>query len=200
MNRKSKLKTQSSRPASRSRSNLGGRHRDLSKDKVRALRIHDTKARIVLVADKPQISYTIAMALKMNGYENNVSILTHQQLSSDSADVVWERRPDNDSNPTKLLFLIDSGEMDVDQWHNSLYRQILTKKSKHGDKNRIRICFLARDKSELARIQSTLRELANLSLPHSLPCDVIERPFTVTEVGDMVTAQLLLLQSNDGSN
>lgn len=159
------------------------------------MKIQATNLSIVLVMDSLQISYMFGISLKINGYKNDLSLLNYEQLF-DEANYVWKHLL-NDYNDklSKLLIFVDSGkiEQNIDAWHSDLSKFVLEKVAGSCSRERkfIRICYLASDRSELVRIQSSLsKEATGFSLPYG----VVERPVTIAEVSDLIVAQSMLME------
>jgi hypothetical protein len=129
-----------------------------------------------------------AMALNINGHD---SISIYEQESN------WVEQIFNDT--LLKLVLIDIGKMDIIDQCCRLHKDISLDKKKNtgnsGKNTQIRLCFLARDKSsaQRTRIQRELKkEFSNEygALLYDVD-DVVERPFTITEVIDTANSQLL---------
>ena len=148
------------------------------------------KPHVALVSSDPKFSYMFAMALKINGHD---SISIYEQESN------WVEQIFN--NTLLKLVLIDIEKMDIDQCCR-LHKDIFLNKKKNtgnsGKNTQIRLCFLAREKSsaQKTRIQRELKkEFSNEygALQYDVD-DVVERPFTITEVIDTVNSQLLYVR------
>jgi hypothetical protein len=148
----------------------------------------DKKPHVALVPSDLKFSYMFAMALKIKGHDN-ISIYKQQ---SNWVEQVF-------TNTLLKLVVIDVENMDIDQCRR-LDKDIILNKKKNAGNSRstqIRLCFLARDKSSVqkTRIQCKMKkEFTDHygAVPYSVD-DVVERPFTITEVIDTVNSLLLHL-------
>lgn len=157
------------------------------------MKILNTKLSIVLVTDNLKFSYMFGISLKISGCSNDLFILNYRELF-DEENYVWKHfLNDGGDNPSGLLIVVDCSKMEqsLEAWHGDLSKFAL--KIVGGRSNEIksiRICYLACDRCELARIQNSL---SKEEPSFSLPCGVVERPVTMVEVNDLLADQSMLM-------
>lgn len=151
---------------------------------------------IVLVSGDPKFSYMFGMTIGISGYDK-LSIYDLQ--SNWLSEVLFLK-----GSESKLVF-IDTENMDFDRFIQLFKKIIRRRKDDFIDDNpfgngpQIRFCFLV----EPGSVQATcLLELRNEMLLDSIAAganqyeDIIEKPFTIAEVVNTLSSELLCLHTH----
>jgi hypothetical protein len=150
---------------------------------------------IVLVSDDPKFSYMFGMSTRISGYDK----LSIYDVQSNWLNKVLFLK----GSESKIVF-IDTESMDLDIC-SQIFKKIIRQRRDNlighnslGNGPQIRICFLVVHGSVQATYLLELRNemLDSMAASANQYADIVEKPFTIAEVANILSSELLSLHKD----